>query len=171
MSKDNPLYSWALTQASSEPDIYFDEPEESESPERFTVARLIISQLIQASGGDTIKLQSLMCIFAGMSLREAARQCGRSHECVRKHVLSIEDDYPALFEVLDNRNQHLITSLIPTCSAYKWRVTKGKKDKYLNNLKGWCEKKNIPYQMLYHRIRRNDDNMVTYNGTTYKKNY
>jgi len=80
--KNNPQFEFALSGSFTNPDfIYFDEDIEDE--DTLLTARIVIVTLVDASKGSTTRLQALMCIFAGLTLRQAAEHCGKSYEWVR----------------------------------------------------------------------------------------
>lgn len=157
---ESPAYLHALRQQSVEPDIYFDDPEEDEydrpGADSAAGARIVISMLLQASGGNLVKLQALMCVFAGMTLREAAGQCGKSHEYVRLQIASIEEKCPHLHTVLvDSRHRYKVPALIPMGSR-KWTITNKDSNRtvYTDNLRQWCRDK----KAVYHKVRYCIDN-------------
>lgn len=160
MTLDNPAYQYAMTQEATEPDIFFDESESNERRLSDTPlgARIVVSQLIEASSGNTTKLQSLMCIFSGLSLREAAKHCDTSHEYVRIQVESIKDDFPALYSVLTDRDRFTVTSIIPIGKNKRWKITnlETKKTSYFDNLFRWCQKNGMSYSKIRHAMRCKD---------------
>jgi len=155
--KDNDLYNWSLTQESTEPEIYFDEKDEADEKyaDSLLGARLVISMLIDASNNNTNKLQALMCIFAGMSLREAGSVCNKSYEYVRLQIESIKDSHKLLYNVLIDKTRYKVTSLIPMGKSKKWKIIDRDLDKtiYTDNLFGFCRDKSLQYSSVQNRIR------------------
>lgn len=138
---DNPAFEYAQSQASTEADhVYFDEdgPTQSEEFRILSITRHMISILVEASGGSMSKLQALMCVFAGMSFREAGTVCSRSHEWVRLQVISIKDVYPELYNVLVSPFRS-IKSLVPVGCPTKWTVedTETGGVKHVDDLAKW----------------------------------
>lgn len=157
MDKDN-YYEWFVNHRTTEPDIYFDEEEEEEElSETQDGARIIITMFVDASQGDPQKLYALMCIFAGMTLREASKICGQSHEWIRQHVKSVEKNYPELYKILVDRKRELVPSLVPQKHYYNWTVTDTETGKSygINSLKSFVEKKlpkmEITIKQVYNR--------------------
>lgn len=176
--KDNQYYENAqlkrnLTKNDLNPEwTYFDEEEpiEDETVDPVSVARVIISTIIQASGGNTVKLQAIMAVFAGMSLRESGEVCGRSHEFVRLQINSLKEPYPELYEVLVDKKRFQVTSLVPIGKSKKWKVENEHTGKslYLDNLFQYCKDNDLDYHRIIHRIRCNDGK---YEHLTFTKNY
>lgn len=137
---DNPAYEYAMAHESVEPDIYFDdpEPEERETP-AVDGLRLVFSMLISAAGGDIHRLHVYMAMFAGMSLREAGRQCGRSHEYCRKAALRLQASHPALYAIMTAPNRHVVTAIVPTGNACRWAIHDAAtgKTEHMESLIGW----------------------------------
>ena len=128
--RDSPEFEYALFHQSTEPDIYFDEKEPEDNRTVFD-ARLIISTIISASKGNLHRLQAIMSLFAGLSLRESAEVCGKSHEYVRLVSKSIKDEFPELYSVLTNNVRDTVKSLIPIAGVHKWEVKNIKRNKEL----------------------------------------
>ena len=156
---NNPLFEYAKNTVSTEPDfIYFDEDVEEEvrmSDTNFG-ARFVISTLLSASDGDIIKLQALMCLFSGMTLREAAKVCNKSHEFVRLVTNGIKLSHPELWAVLVD-NKYRVQCLSPTV-ATKWTIINLNSNRkvYTDNLSSWCQKKKVKNHVIQWRLRKKD---------------
>jgi hypothetical protein len=155
---NNPLFEFAKSTVFTSPDfIYFDEVNERDvvrmSDTEFG-ARKVISVLLSASEGDIIKLQALMCLFSGMTLREAAKVCNKSHEYVRLVTKSIKRSHPELYEVLIN-NKYRVECLMPTVST-KWTIVNLNSNRkiYTDNLSSWCKKKKVKNHVIQWRLRK-----------------
>lgn len=169
---DCPAYEWAKNNVSVDPDIFFDdEPEDTDrvASNSLTGARLIISTLIAASDGNMLKLQALMCVFAGMTLREVAEVCGKSHEYVRLQIKSVESTHPELYSVLvDTRYRYKVPSLVPV-GAEKWTIRNKASNRtvYSGNLRDWCRDKGYPYHKVRYRVDKADGVYRAEDGLTF----
>lgn len=149
-------YQYALQHAYTEPDIYFDEDEEPEEIERGDDIRLVIATIVDASRGSTKRLQAIMCLFAGLSLREAATVCGRSHEYVRKTSLGIKESHPALYSVLTHQVRGTVKAIIPNSNQVGYAVediTTGK-SVCVRVLTEWSRKMRINHNTVKSAYRR-----------------
>jgi hypothetical protein len=156
--KESPLFEFAKNTVYTTADfIYFDEEDEKEKvrmSDTIFGARTVISTLLSASKGNLVKLQALMCMFSGMTLREAAKVCCKSHEYIRLVTESIKISHPELYMVLID-NRYSIECLIPV-AATKWTVININSNRkvYTNMLSAWCRKKKVAYHVIQDRLRR-----------------
>jgi hypothetical protein len=144
--KNSGEYEHAMfTQSTPADHIYFDEKEEYKEVRGVFDARLIISTIISASKGDMHRLQSIMSLFAGLSLRESAAICGKSHEYVRLVAKSIKEDYPELYEVITANVRGTVDSLIPLAGVHKWSIENEETGEieYSSNLSQYCRDKGL----------------------------
>ena len=175
--KDNSAFEWAKNHVSYEADfIYFDE-KENEDQERLSDttigARLIISMLLNASEGNLTKLHALLSVFSGLTLREAGKQIGKSHEYVRLVVESIKEDYPELYGVLTN-NKYKVETLVPKMTK-KWSIINLNSNRtyFCDSLLKWSEEQNIPYHVIRNRVEKKNGYYLDDEGNNYKitRNY
>ena len=154
--RDSPEYEYALFHQSTEPDIFFDEVEKDE-PRDVYDCRLVLTTIIKASNGNLSKLQAIMCLFAGLSLRESADICGKSHEYVRLMALSIKEEHPDLYTVLTNNVRGTVDSLIPVGKSKKWKLTNMETNKtiYVSNLSKYCRDNDWKIESALSACRRN----------------
>lgn len=141
--------------------IYFDEKKEEQ--QEIINSRFVISELIRASGGDIVTLHALMCLWAGMSLREAAKVTNRSHESVRLSLNLIRNTSPELYVIL-RHNKYLVESLVPHAGLrFKWKITtQENKIIYVNNLHEFCRKYRIDIKKIKNtKMYRNYEHINT----------
>ncbi len=159
---DNPQYLWAQTQNLTSPTspefIYFDENDEEEEPEELKIlknTRLIITKIIEAAGKDSTRLHAFMCLFAGLSLREAGSICGISHEKVRLEVLKIKDTHTHLYQLLTSK-RWTVESLIPRTSK-KWKIENTKTGRIytVDKLTDFCETHKYNYNSVKSSVSKN----------------
>jgi len=140
-------YDYVMQHASSEPDIYFDEPKAPEVSKRSDGVRLVMATIIDASNGNTKKLQAIMCLFAGLSLRESSVICSRSHEWVRKVSIGIERSHPELYGVITNNVRGTVQCLIPSVKRVEYVIKDTNDDTQVvvANLSKWCRDNDYKY--------------------------
>jgi len=148
---DNSMYEYQLTQKSIGPDIYFDEKEELKDNISTAIpyVRLLFSMFIDASKGDMNHLQTIMCLFAGHSLREVSVWNKKSHESNRSVLEGLKKDFPELYEIIKSQ-RYKIPVINPTCSQKRYELYDKETGKttYFNSLKKISEKYNICYSYL-----------------------
>jgi len=116
---DNPLFDWALTQESTQPDFqYFDEVDKANP---YTGVRLIFVMFLEASRGSLLNLQVLMSLFSGLSLRETAKITKTSHENCRTILSSIKKDYPVLYQVI-KQQEGTVEVITPNLLDKRYKV-------------------------------------------------
>lgn len=147
---DNAMYEYQLTQQSTEPDIYFDEHERVDDIKRaIPYLRILFAQFIKASDGDMNKLQTIMCLFSGHSLREVSQFNKKSHESNRAVLESIKNTYPQLYEIIKSQ-RYKVKSITPKLKQYRFTVYDRESGKtlYFKKLKTIADKYNISYKYL-----------------------
>jgi hypothetical protein len=156
-NKDNPLYTFSLTQedACIQPDIYFDDPVE-EVKDNYLLARVIITQLLESSS-NMQSLQILMCLFAGLSLRESSKICNVSHEHCRKILEMTKQTHPELYSVIKSQ-RYTVQSLVPTLINKRYTVTdltnSQKKESHYSSVKAIAKKYDVTTGSIYVHMYR-----------------